>query len=200
MQNEGLGSLRKAADRLREAGFGARITLALLMAAALVTAGGLTALHAAASGTPSSSATPTAGAPTPTPTPTPTHCVCRTPSTTVLSVSPTVQLRKSPVQLTANVSCASLPTGTVTFRRRDNTVLGTAQVTFPTATHIGVAELTATTGLPVGKRFIDATYNGNSRCKPSTSALVMLKIVAHCPCMNPSPAPGTPGTEVKVTG
>jgi hypothetical protein len=203
MEDEANGLFGRASARYRKTRLGTRIAAASLMSAAVVTAGGLTALNASGATTPTPPPTASGATPTPTPTPTPSstppphHCKCRTPSTTVLSVSPLVQQRKSPVQLTANVSCASLPTGTVTFRRRDNTVLGTAQVTFPTALHTGVAELSVTTNLPVGKRFADATYNGNSTCKPSTSALVEVKIVAKCGCM--STGPGTPG-DVKVTG
>jgi Bacterial Ig-like domain (group 3) len=205
MEDEANRLFRRASARYRQTRLGTRIALASLMSAALVTAGGLTALNASGAATPTPTPTATgampSATPTPTPSPTPTrphHCICRTPSTTVLSVSPLVQQRKSPVQLTANVSCASLPTGTVTFRRRDNTVLGTASVTFPTALHTGVAEVTVTTGLPLGKRFLKATYNGNSRCLPSTSALIETRIVAHCGCMSSSP--GTPGDEVQVTG
>jgi hypothetical protein len=211
MENGANGLFRRASARYRQARLGTRIALALLMSATVVTAGGLTALNASGATTPAPSATgatptPTATAtPTPTSVPTPTpsstrphKCKCRTPSTTLLSVSPLVQQRRSPVHLTANVTCASLPTGTVTFRRRDNTVLGTAKVTFPTALHTGVAELTVTTNLPVGRRFIKATYNGNSMCLPSTSALVEARIVAHCGCLPSSP--DTPGDEAKVTG
>lgn len=201
MEDEANGLFGRASARYRKTRLGTRIAVASLMSAAVVTAGGLTALNASGAATPTQSPTVSGATPTPTPTVSPTppphHCKCRTPSTTVLSVSPLVQQRKSPVQLTANVSCASLPTGTVTFRRRDNTVLGTAHVTFPTALHTGVAQLSVTTNLPVGKRFVDATYNGNSMCKPSTSTLVMVRIVAKCGCL--STGPGTPG-DVKVTG
>src|SRR5262249_37284011 len=96
------------------------------------------------------------------------------PTTIVLTVSPSTSVYGQPVTLTAVVAPALVttatgtPTGAVTFMDGSAT-LGTG-----TLNGSGVATFTTTTPLAGGSHVLTATYNGDGRFAPNTSAPLSL--------------------------
>lgn len=96
-------------------------------------------------------------------------------TTTIQSASPSSPNSAQKVTFTAKVvgnpPGSPLPTGTITFKK-GSTTLGTANVTQST----GIATFTTTSPFAAGSHTITATYNGDAKYNPSTSANFNLNV------------------------
>jgi subtilase family serine protease len=120
-----------------------------------------------------------------------------TPTTTTLTAKPTSASQGASVTLTATVTPASGPTGTVTFFVNKSTSLGVVNLAS------GIATLVTTT-LPPGSDSVTASYSGDATFAASTSAAVIVTVCTPPFCIgtsaaNPVSQGGTATSTVTVT-